>query len=458
MSGQDWIAIYVMEKHFAALKLLDSDNDSKLTRTFSYSELPSSQRIYVKHSYYGENSSNLVRQYSYEQIFDKTLNIRQRNEEDEWQLTRPPSNIFESPSQQSCKSNIIHTPKFIPGKQSSETESKKIENLKSLNDSKFFLHRSSLSTNKTDKGECLQRLKSENKETTDIQQKQFNITNDNNEDAYKDIKKKFRPLVAKKETMAIKKVSTGCCNFSCVCIFTIFIGILALFLNLDSFIICDHTTLFSNASLELQQKVYGQRNAISNIISFLSTDTFYVKVLCLVGGTGVGKSYTAGIIAKNFPNKNGIFVYDPVLKDAIDMNALNSSRSNMLLIMENLKMKDIDFFSDTMSLLSKNKNKCITVLAVFNVKNINNYLERETSSVQNENAISKAFDNTNIKFLIVPYKPLDDQVLEMCITEAARNSNMTLAQNQIHVIKQSLLFSNSGCKGAYSKVQVIGRG
>nr|XP_012151904.1 PREDICTED: uncharacterized protein LOC100879655 [Megachile rotundata]XP_012151905.1 PREDICTED: uncharacterized protein LOC100879655 [Megachile rotundata] len=447
-----------MEKHFAALKLLDSDNDSKLTRTFSYSELPSSQRIYIKQSYYSENSPNLVRQYSYEQIFDKTSNIRQRNDEVEWQPTRPPSNFFESSSQQFCKSNsIIHTPKFIPGKQSSEIESKKIENLKPLNDSKFLLH-PSVNTGIKDKGEYLPRSKSEDKEPTDIQQKQFNVTNDKNKVVYKDIKKKFRSLVAKKENMVTKKVSTSCCNFKCICIFSIFIGILALFLNLDSFIICDHTTLFSNASLELQQKVYGQRNAISNIISFLSTDTFYVKVLCLVGGTGVGKSYTVGIIAKNFPNKNGIFVYDPVLKDTIDMNALNSSRSNMLLIMENLKMKDIDFFSDTMSLLSKNKNKCITVLAVFNVKNINNYLERETSSVQNEDAISKAFDNTNIKFLIVPYKPLDDQVLEMCITEAARNSNMTLAQSQIHVIKQSLLFSNSGCKGAHSKVQVVGRG
>lgn len=65
-----------MEEHFAALKLLDADNDHKLTRTISYSELPSSQRICIEESYYSGNPPSLVRQYSYEQMFGKTKHSR----------------------------------------------------------------------------------------------------------------------------------------------------------------------------------------------------------------------------------------------------------------------------------------------------------------------------------------------------------------------------------------------
>ncbi|XP_034187205.2 uncharacterized protein LOC117607525 [Osmia lignaria lignaria] len=445
-----------MEEHFAALKLLDADNDHKLTRTISYSELPSSRRICIEESYYSGNPSSLVRQYSCEQMFGKTTNSRQFNNENEWQTIGPSSNFVEPANWQFCKSNnIIHTPKFILPKQSSEIGCKETKNMNMLKDSKFSLRYSSTNTNISDEREHL--LCSEPKNTEKAEQKQFNVTNDNNRGTYEDIKKKFRPLAAKKKSLVKKKGNMCCYSFLCLCMFPIVMAIFAIFLNLDSFMICNHTMLFSNASLELQQKIYGQGHAISNIVSFLNTDTFYVKVLCLIGGTGVGKSYTAEIIARNFPYKDEIFVYDRILEDTIDTNALNSSRSDALLIMENLKMKDLDFFSDAMNLLSKNKNKCITVLAIFNVKSLNNYLGKEADSVDNENAINKVFVDKNIKFLVVPYKPLNEQILEMCITEIARNSNMSLTQSQINIIKQSLLFFGSGCKGAYSKVQVIGR-
>lgn len=65
-----------MEEHFASLRLLDSDSDNKLTRAFSYSELPSSQRLCLAQSYHSGNSHGLVRQYSCEQIFDQTSNAR----------------------------------------------------------------------------------------------------------------------------------------------------------------------------------------------------------------------------------------------------------------------------------------------------------------------------------------------------------------------------------------------
>lgn len=65
-----------MEEHFASLKLLDSENDNKLTRALSYSELPSPQRVCLAQSHHSRNSFGLVRQYSCEQIFDRTARAR----------------------------------------------------------------------------------------------------------------------------------------------------------------------------------------------------------------------------------------------------------------------------------------------------------------------------------------------------------------------------------------------
>lgn len=62
-----------MEKHFAALKLFDSDSDKILTEALNYSETPSSSRICLNQIYRSKSQSNLVRQYSYEQISNENI-------------------------------------------------------------------------------------------------------------------------------------------------------------------------------------------------------------------------------------------------------------------------------------------------------------------------------------------------------------------------------------------------
>lgn len=70
------ILLGVMEKHFASLKLLDSDSDQMLTRSYSHSDLLSPGKIYLQQSYRSENPAGLVRQYSCEQIFDEATKTR----------------------------------------------------------------------------------------------------------------------------------------------------------------------------------------------------------------------------------------------------------------------------------------------------------------------------------------------------------------------------------------------
>lgn len=64
-----------MEKHFASLKLLDSDTDWKVAETINYSQTPSSHRICVNQISQRETQSNLVRR-SCEQIFNEHVPAR----------------------------------------------------------------------------------------------------------------------------------------------------------------------------------------------------------------------------------------------------------------------------------------------------------------------------------------------------------------------------------------------
>lgn len=247
------------------------------------------------------------------------------------------------------------------------------------------------------------------------------------------------------------------CYYSCLTlgILPVIAIIFALLLDLNVPTFCDRAMIFSNASQELQKKIHGQENAISQIIKHLNQDFFYLKVLCLIGGTGVGKSYTVDTIAKHFPFRKAIHTYDALLDYSMDINILNSLPSYQLFIMENLKIKDLDVFSNILDALSQKRDKCITIIAIFNVEEINDNLERKIDLIQSRNKIQEILIRKKIDSLIVPYQPLSEETLQTCIIEAATASDLTLTLDQINEIKKSLLQFGSGCKGAYAKVQII---
>ncbi|CAK9798255.1 hypothetical protein ANTQUA_LOCUS1564, partial [Anthophora quadrimaculata] len=457
-----------MEKHFASLKLLDSDTDWKLTETVSYSKLPSSHGMAVKQIYQSNGKFNLVRQYSCGQIFDGRANASQlqvfetvqTDDEkcnDERQMTKSYSDEFKSTNWRfSTRNNILKAPKLMPKKISNEIEHDKLENVSAVNAPTFTSYHYKDDTDVKHEINRVSCAETDKSERASAEIKRIDNTKEKNGSTYEDIKKRLRPLVVKKKNPTNKKINMYYCCLT-VCIIPVITVILALFSNLDTQPICNREMVFSNANLELQQKIHGQKTAISHIVRFFDEDYSHLKVLCLIGGTGVGKSYTAEIIRRNFPLKSGIFVYDAMLDHSINADILNSLNLQQLLIIENLKMKDLNIFGDIMDELKKIKDKCTTVLAIFNVEEVSNSLERKVDLVQSRNVIFQEMANKKIDFSIVSYEPLNEETLEICITEAALTSGFTLTNDQVNEIKQSLMVSGSGCKKAYSKVQVTNR-
>ncbi|CAD1478029.1 unnamed protein product, partial [Heterotrigona itama] len=450
-----------MEKHFASLKLFDSDTDWEIAETINYSQTPSSHQICVKQICERETQPNLVKQYSCEQIFNEHTTARQIKTLESVQTDNKISNeyqiktesyfdSFTSPNKQCISSNILQASKFVSNK-FNEILLDETKNVNPTNESEFSLHCSVANANTINKVDHFSSAQFRNPKKTMTETKTSGDAKIVNKKTYQEIKNKFRPLVLKNK-ISPKKKGNMCYYFmfscSTLCLFPI---ILAMLLNLNIPTACNRATFFSNATQELQQKIHGQENAISNIISHVNQDVFYLKVLCLIGGTGVGKSYTANIIIKHFPVKEEILIYDTLLHYSTNRNILDSFDSYQLIIMENLKLRNLDIFSNMIDVLNKKKDKCITVIAIFNIEEVNNNLERTINLIQSISSINEVLANKKVDSLIVPYQPLNEETLQTCIIEAATISNLTLTSNQINEIKQNLLLSASGCKGAYAK-------
>ncbi|XP_071878018.1 uncharacterized protein [Bombus fervidus] len=455
-----------MEKRFASLKLLQSDPNWK-TMDVSYSLTPSSQRVSIKQICVSETQPKLVRQFSYDPFSNEdvtaslveTSEIEQTDNKtfNEYHMTTNPHfDSFTFLNRQFSKnSNILQPPKFIPNKPLNETLSNKVENVNPTNESRSSLHRLKGNAN-TINQDHFPSVQLKNCEKTTAEIKPNNDTKIVNEKTYQDIKNKFRPLVLKNKNSPKKKTNMLCYG----CFFFMLLTILLMIvMSLDVSIpkFCNREMLFSNATRELQQKIYGQRNAVSQITTFLNQDTFYLKVLCLVGGTGVGKSYTAQIIAEHFPRYEKIFIYDMSFNHHIDAYLSNSLDLYELIILENLKMQNLDIFSNIIDVLNQTKSKCATVIAIFNIEEVNNNLERKIDFKKVMGDLYYELFYRKVDNLIVPYEPLNEEVLQMCIVDSATISGFTLTLDQINEIKQYLLLFGSGCKGAYAKVQVVGR-
>lgn len=275
-------------------------------------------------------------------------------------------------------------------------------------------------------------------------------------ESYEEIKKKYRSLVS--SIMTKDKDSVHYCyKVAFFVLIPIFIFLIAAFLNQEEDVkyTCNHKQHFSNASIELQQKIYGQNKVIPYLIEFLETHKACTRLAILVGSTGVGKSYTIDIIRKNFPSQNKILQYTPPLNKA-DINAISSYGCN-LIVFENLRENDILDVMNLSTTIFKLKKTCITILAVINMEKVSRNLGRTIELDAKIKEITIAFSKANYDAYIFGYMPLNEEALEKCIMQAMKDSHLKLSKNKIQQVKQSLLVSNSGCKGAYAKVQIIGR-
>lgn len=445
----------VMEKHFAALKILDDEVENKLTRTASFSDLPStSKKILIEECYQSLGSPSLVRQYSWEQIVDRTNCIRQlkiserlstdKNEHKRtWENTIPCINSKPECMDWNSLGPVVNVPK-INMQQQDQIEYMEVDKMDV----------SDQNNENNDTANLINPVEVESLETKTEKIQNSNASSEKK--SYEEIKKKVRPL-ASSIPMKDKNSLHFFYKVTFFILLPIIIFLIAILLNPEKDVkfVCDHKSHFSNASIELRNKIYGQNKVISSLIEFLETYNSCTRLAVLIGSTGVGKSYTIDIIRRNFPNHNKIIQYTPPL-NKVDINEISSYYCN-LIVLENLRENDI---LDTLKLSSnilKLKNTCITVLAAINMEKVDRDLKRTIKLEANIKNITAAFSKVHYDVSIFGYNLLNEEVLEKCIVQAMENSHLKLREDQILEVKKSLLISNSGCKGAYAKVQIIGR-
>ncbi|KAK0180861.1 hypothetical protein PV327_003198 [Microctonus hyperodae] len=268
------------------------------------------------------------------------------------------------------------------------------------------------------------------------------------------IEKKLRPLMHQEITQT--KISRNMCVkiifFFLISIMAVIIANLLNEFNGNSF-------NFTNASLELKEKIYGQDNAINELINYYRGNIEPFHVVVFVGGSGVGKSYTGKIIKKYFLHSHNIFEYSPPL-DSIresSFDKLSSLHCN-LVILEHLTSNHLLDAVNFINSLSNLKDRpCAMILAILNPENTDDSLIKTIDLKENENQINMAFSSLNIPFKIITFNPLTSNIIDICIRNEAKNSNIQLTEQEFLEVKQHLSLMNSGCKGAYAKVQLYAK-
>ncbi|XP_029667620.1 uncharacterized protein LOC115238167 [Formica exsecta] len=262
-----------------------------------------------------------------------------------------------------------------------------------------------------------------------------NVEDDEKRSNYQDTKEEIRPKNASK----CSKVKQALRVF----FVAILLFVLLFFVPLQDDQNDKHSNTFATAVVELKKQIFGQDRAIEVLTDYIPQDSPSLKIIALVGGTGVGKSYTAEIIRKNFHERSS--------------NRLFFSRAD-LFVLENLREEHL---LDTIKFVKTHQetygHRYGTILAIFNVEQMSDDSTRSIDLNKSISTIRSTFADANLDIKVIPYEPLSEETLEKCIIDVAKNIKKTLSRDQIALIKQQLIENNTGCKGAYGKVQVIGR-
>ena len=222
---------------------------------------------------------------------------------------------------------------------------------------------------------------------------------------------------------------------------------------------CKPSLNFTNVTEILPKLVHGQTKGVANLIYLLETNELKFKIIALVGGTGVGKSHVANIIKNSSPQSYYAFEYFPPLYNKVRQvySVLSTCQCNII-ILENLGSEDISdaaFFSQ--ALRKRASDLCVVILALFNTQLTHINLKRSLDLKGSIEKIENGFKKEGIEMKAVGFEPLEEESLMKCIMEAIQESRLELSDEDINHVRDSLLTANSGCKGAYSKVQLLGK-
>lgn len=227
--------------------------------------------------------------------------------------------------------------------------------------------------------------------------------------------------------------------------------------NDDLVLICSPVMNFSTTSKELQNRVYGQNDAVTKLTNYLQTRKNGFEVVAIVGGTGVGKSHTANIIRQVTEDDFVALEYVPPLLDK-EKNAyknLAACKCNVVVI-DNVQTRNIgEAARFTRDLRQLARHYCVLTMVLINTQVINDQMEKSLDLKKSLLLVESLFLQEQIDVKVFGYEALENEILDHCILEAADYSNVTLSSRDVELIRKHLVTMQSGCKGAYAKVQVL---
>lgn len=173
----------------------------------------------------------------------------------------------------------------------------------------------------------------------------------------------------------------------------------------------------TNTIKDLRELIYGQDDIVDKLaydLNLLKSQ----KIFIFTGGNGVGKTYTAQIIEKNYPYKNNIQKYIFNSNFAFDMEReiltkLNEYEQNLIII-DGLVINEVYTILPILNGLSATGKRFI-VIVIFNVQEISNDLTSNTDLKMKGKEISKTFDDNNISHTLFSFDNLNSEDTKECI-------------------------------------------
>lgn len=276
-----------------------------------------------------------------------------------------------------------------------------------------------------------------------------------------ELKKRLRSLMVIVEPKKRKSTICSCrWSFKFIVLLSIATACLACFLNTENFSkkFCSPRFEFGGISKDLKNRIYNQESAIDELTKYFrdKNNKTGFDVIALVGGIGVGKSYTAEIVRNRMKASGNIIdVFPPLInKEDEAYSSLSICRCNMIRL-ENLKTDDIP---DAAAFADKLKRKasgyCILIIALFNTQETDEHLRKTLDLSKSISLIEQTFRERKLEATLISYRSMSSEALTKCIKDAADYSNVKLTNTDVENIRHDMLIADSGCKGVYAKVQL----
>lgn len=225
--------------------------------------------------------------------------------------------------------------------------------------------------------------------------------------------------------------------------------------------LCNPLFKFDKISEDLKNHVHGQDVAIRYLTEYFNdkNNKTGFDVLAFIGGIGVGKSHTSEIIKNNLKDSVNLLEYFPPLYKKVDQahTSLSICKCNVIRL-DNLRTYDIlDAVQFIVQLKKQASNYCTLILSIFNTQETDFNLKKVIDLDRSIMEIEEKFQKAKLQPIISRFEPLNEEALTWCINDAANYANVELSSDALEHVKRDLVLSDSGCKGAYSKVQIVGK-